>query len=266
MEGLIIARGKGSRMKYFSVFVPKILFPLVTVEERALVLRPMLDFILKRFEYIGVEKTTVLTTEDSKLVEDYCVKAKLEKVYVYFAPYDVKPRGFGGSLLLAKGIINSDFILSADDNLFDPKIYKMGRELFEKEGADALLIVHRVSDPSKYGVIVGNLIGKYNGLNEYEVKEIVEKPKQYISDIASSAVYFFKPTVFEALSKINENQREIIEIPEAISHMIKNGRKVIALESKIPWLNTGEVDHYIIALETTYKMALKKLKKLQLLG
>ena len=48
--------------------------------------------------------------------------------------------------------------------------------------------------------------------------------------------------------------------------MIKNGRKVIALESKSPWLNTGEVDHYIIALETTYKMALKKLKKLQLLG
>lgn len=84
--------------------------------------------------------------------------------------------------------------------------------------------------PEKYGV----LLASSDGL----LKNIVEKPKEFVGNLVNTSLYKFTPEIFDKLSMIEKSPRGEYEITDAISLLAREG-KVKVLEIKNFWMDFG---------------------------
>lgn len=96
---IILAGGKGTRLKPETDFIPKALIEIG--DERAI------DYLIKKYQYIA-DKIIIGTAHDADLLENY-VAGKYPSMNVAFSREDVnKLRGIGQSLIYALDNISSD--------------------------------------------------------------------------------------------------------------------------------------------------------------
>lgn len=259
MEGLIITGGKGTRMRDITYVVPKSMLPLFGISNDGnRVIRPLIDFMFDRFINLGIEKITIVFSKYSQLLIDYLnSKTSLPDIKLSFV-LDRQILGYGNAVLLAKHLIREDFLMTADDNLFSHATMQLAKRYFDSKKPDALLLVYRVENPTRYGVIEAKKLGAFEEHNVFKVKRAVEKPENPPSNLAISAVYFFSPKIFEALEIVNSLYKGAgFEFTEGIQKLIEMGGDVRALETKEKWLNVGKPDHYIEALNATWNLTFK---------
>jgi glucose-1-phosphate thymidylyltransferase len=95
-----------------------------------------------------------------------------------------------------------------------------------------------MEDPSSFGVV------KLNANNEIEA--FVEKPKDFVSDLAIIGVYYFKDgeNLKKELQRLIDNDIKIkgeYQITDAMDHMLKNGMKFYT-DQVDEWLDCGNKD------------------------
>lgn len=258
VEGVIVTGGKGSRMRNITYVLPKPLLPLFGVNGSGRTyLKPLIDFVLDRFEALGLDPVTIVFSRNSSLIVDYLSsrgppQSRLRLVL------DTEMRGYGNAVLLASNSVTGPFVLNADDNLLPLQYYRVGVDLFNSEGLDAVLFVHRVKDPTRYGVIVPGEVGEFRGVRVYSVLGVEEKPSRPPSDLAMAAVYVFSPRIFDHLRKVKEAKAEgeEVELVEGISRLIQEGGKVKAIEMRERWISVGRPEDYLEALRLSYEAAI----------
>ena len=113
--------------------------------------------------------------------------------------------------------------------------------------ADAVIWVKQVEKPEAYGVVKLN--------DKKEIVELVEKPEQFVSDLAVIGIYYFKEvSVLKAeLQKVLDNN--IInggeyQINDGIKGMMSNG-KVFKTGEVSEWMDCG---NKAVTLETNQRM------------
>ena len=84
---------------------------------------------------------------------------------------------------------------------------------------DAQIFLARVPEPEHFGVVV---------LEGDRVVRLVEKPKEFVSDLALVGVYLFDDSILEACESLEPSWRGEYEITEAIQWLIDQGRTVRA--------------------------------------
>ena len=103
---------------------------------------------------------------------------------------------------------------------------------------EAIIWTQKVKDPTAFGVV------KLNDKNEIEA--FVEKPQEFVSDLAIIGVYYFK----DGAKLKKELQRLIDEgimlkgeyqITDAMEHMLKNGVKFYT-DQVMEWMDCGNKD------------------------
>ncbi len=254
MEGVIVTGGKGSRMRNITYVLPKPLLPLFGFNGGGRTyLKPLIDFVLERFEALGLDPITIVFSRNSSLIVDYLSsrgppQARLRLVL------DAEMRGYGNAVLLAGNSVTGPFVLNADDNLLPLEYYRAGVELFEEDSLDAVLFVHRVKDPSKYGVIVPGREEDFRGLRVYQVRGVEEKPPTPPSDLAMAAVYVFSTSIFRHLREARESkgEGEEVELVEGLGRLIEAGGAVKAIEMRHRWVSVGRPEDYVEALRLSY--------------
>lgn len=245
-KAVITAAGKGSRMKYITSVLPKALLPLFKKEDGKFVMRPVIDLILDSLEAIGVNKRCIVVGNQGKLLIDY-----LSERGITFVTQNV-PRGFGDAVLRAKDFVSNDpFVVHADDGVLTGG-YVEAAKVFEENEPEAVLLVRRVLNPQRYGIVKAKENGEVMGHKLLKVEEAEEKPKFPKSDLGISAVYIFSSKIIKALEEVEVKEGEL-ELTYGISNLINQGGEVYAilLESE-RWLNVGDPDNYFKALEFTY--------------
>ncbi|BCS92244.1 UTP--glucose-1-phosphate uridylyltransferase AglF [Metallosphaera sp. J1] len=247
-KAVITAAGKGSRMKYITSVLPKALLPLFRKEDGKFVMRPVIDLILDSLGEAGVNKPCIVVGSQGKLLVDY-----LAERGVTFVTQNV-PKGFGDAVLRAKDFVGNDpFFVHADDGVLTGG-YVEATRVFEEMEPDAVLMVRKVSNPQRYGVVTADEMGERMGHKLLRVKEAEEKPKVPKSDLGISAVYIFSPKIMSALEQVNVTEGEL-ELTYGIANILRQGGEVYAiLLEKERWLNVGDPDNYFNALEFTYKV------------
>ena len=148
------------------------------------------------------------------------------------------PRGIAHAVLISRDFLkNSPFIVHLGDNLLKDNIPELAREFLESR-ADAMVVLSRVQDPSRFGVVE---------IRNGRIVKLLEKPKQYLSDLALAGVYFFKPTIFSAIESLRPSWRNELEITDAIQNLLDKGGRIVFHEVSGWWKDTGRPEDILEA-------------------
>ena len=105
---VIMAGGKGERLKPFTEVLPK---PLIPVNNK-----PMLEHIIENFSYFNFSKFHLVLNHQANLIKSYFQTIKKNYKLNYIK--EPKPLGTAGGIYFVKKIKSDDFIIANCDTLF----------------------------------------------------------------------------------------------------------------------------------------------------
>lgn len=223
MNIIIPMAGRGSRLRPHTLTVPKPLVPVGgkpivhrLVEDIAAVLNNKIDEIAFVIGDFGTE----VEQELIRVAEKLGAKGSIH--------YQKEPLGTAHAVLCAKEQLSGPTVVAFADTLFkaDFKI---------DPNDDGILWVKQIEDPSAFGVIKMNDKG--------EIIDFVEKPKEFVSDLAMIGIYYFREgerlrAELEYLIDNNVIKGGEYQLPDALRRLTESGYKFKPGEV-IEWLDCG---------------------------
>jgi UTP--glucose-1-phosphate uridylyltransferase len=253
MKCVLTVAGLGTRLLPLTKELPKEMLPIYDVsKEYGLILKPILQVIFESlFEYnirnfcfiVGKTKRAVQEhfTPDYDIVKELqkTKKKKLEKIMNGFFKkldkssisftYQPKPIGFGDAIERSKQFVgNENFLLHAGDDIVISKNnnhLKRLEDAFSKYNAEIACLVEEVDNPTQYGVVNGKVLEK----GVLEILEMQEKPKKPKSKYAIIAIYIFKPSIFQLLSKVKKKSNLEFQLADAFNLALKKKSKMVGV-------------------------------------
>lgn len=161
-----------------------------------------------------------------------------DKVKITYSEEDPKkPLGTAGPLALARYHLTADgnetfFVLNADVICEYP--FNKMIEYHKQKGGDGTILVTRVDDPSKYGVVVS----REDGL----IEKFVEKPSIPISYNINAGIYILEKKVLDLISpKPTSIEREIFPL-------MASNEVLYSMELPGYWMDVGQPKDYLKGL------------------
>ncbi|MDN6280231.1 MAG: nucleotidyltransferase [Psychroflexus sp.] len=236
MKIIVPMAGRGSRLRPHTLTVPK---PLIPIAGKPIVQRLVEDIAGVLDEKI--DEIAFIISEDfgqeieNKLTE--IAKSLNAKPSIY---YQDKPLGTGHAIMCAKESLSGPAVVAYADTLFKAD-FNLDKD------ADAVMWVKQVDNPSAFGVV------KLNADNQ--IVDLVEKPEDFVSDLAVIGIYYFKD-VAVLKSKLEEVIDENImrggeyQINDGIDKMRADGR--VFKPGKVDeWMDCG---NKTVTVETNSRM------------
>jgi glucose-1-phosphate thymidylyltransferase len=230
--------GRGSRLRPHTLSVPKPLIPVAgkpivhrLVEDIVRVLNEEIDeiaFILGDPAFFGNDVVGSLKELATSLGAKPTIYRQLD------------PKGTGHAIMCAEPSLSGPAVIAYADTLIRAD-FDLDKE------ADAVIWTKKVENPEAYGVV---------NLNEKnEIIELVEKPKEYVSDQAVIGIYYFKD-----VAQLKNELQYVLDnnIINGGEYQINDGIKRMMANGKI--FKTGTVDEWMdcgnkaVTVETNRKM------------
>ena len=207
LKGLVLAAGEGSRLRPFTFSRPKHLIPLLG--------KPMIQYAIDDLVNSGVSDIGVVVWYFKDLIKDALGEGSDD----YRLNYITQERRLGIAhaiyLSIEEGFLDRSFIVYLGDNILSRGVRENVRRFLE-DNADVYILLSKVKDPSRFGVAV---------LRDGRVVRLVEKPREFVSDLAVVGVYMFRDPdlVVKAFKTLKPSWRGEYEITELIQWFIDNG-------------------------------------------
>jgi UTP--glucose-1-phosphate uridylyltransferase len=287
VQGVLTLAGEGTRMLPWTRGLRKEFLPLYDYGSNGhAVLKPVAHVALETLASAGADEITlVVGSRDLITAQNYFTidrqflrrhahhkerltdterfYERLEELRLRYAVQS-RPHGFGDAVLQAHHFVGEEpFLLhAADAALLEPErgaaLLRMAA-LRDREDLDAVLLVRKVADPRRYGVLMGTPRAKEGPFQCLEVTEMEEKPEHPKSHWAATAVYALSPRIFRALEVIERREHPAeLELTAAIVRRMEEGGRVAALvlTPKLgEWRSVGSADGYVRALRRTEELA-----------
>jgi dTDP-glucose pyrophosphorylase len=246
MKAVILAAGKGTRMRELTSELPK---PMLKAHGR-----PILEHILEGLVASGIREFCIITGFRADVIEAHFGNGSRWNAAINYARQIVQD-GTGKAPELAKSFVGSDdFLLTYGDILVKPETYRQMIERFGLARFSGLVTVTRGEDVTKGGI---NLFDA-----EFRLRRIVEKPGvEQLEDLRragwlkpgepvwyNAGIYIFRPALFEFTSKLKKSPRGEYELPDAINAMLAQGHQIAGLEIQGRWVDVRDPE-VLAALE-----------------
>ncbi|KOS07125.1 nucleotidyltransferase [Flavobacterium akiainvivens] len=236
MKIIVPMAGRGSRLRPHTLTVPK---PLIPIAGKPIVHRLVEDIagVLNK----EIDEIAFIVARDFGPVVEQDLVAIAERLgakgSIY---YQDKPLGTAHAIMSAKESMSGPVVVAYADTLF--------RADFTLDtSADSVIWVKQVEDPSAFGVV------KLNAHNE--ITDFVEKPKDFVSDLAIIGIYYFKSgeTLREELQYLLDNditKGGEYQLTDALENMKQKGMKFVP--GKVDeWMDCGNKN---VTVETNSRM------------
>jgi glucose-1-phosphate thymidylyltransferase len=237
---IVLCGGLGSRLRPHTLSRPK---PLLTVAGR-----PVLSHILDKLTQLktvprfatGLEFIFVIGYLGEQIVE--FVAANYPALTVQFVEQP-QPLGSGEAAFRARQTVlttgDTDLLLLYSDTLFDLDFDSLAQLPADLDG---VVFWRKTEEVSIYGAVV---VDEATGL----VKQLVEKPQTFVSNLAVTSPYYFTSAqklyaALEELIATNRQTRGEYYFTDAVQLMIDKGAKLQA--HQIPfWSDTGNFESWL---------------------
>ncbi len=227
MKGIILSGGKGTRLRPLTKITSKQLLPVYD--------RPMIYYPLNTLLKAGIKDVLIIVSPE--YADDYLALLGSGREFGARFTYEIQdePRGLADAFILGENFINNDnIVMILGDNIIEDDVseeiknFKGGAKVFAKD----------VTDPERFGVVRFNDDGR--------PVEIVEKPKERISNSALIGLYIYDNRVVEVAKNVVPSERGELEIVDLHNWYLTKGELEVA-KIKGEWIDAGTFDSLLYA-------------------
>ena len=235
MKIIVPMAGRGSRLRPHTLTVPK---PLIPIAGKPIVRRLVED--IAAISHDNVEEIAFVIGDFGDEVEKDLLRIAEElgaKGSIY---YQDKPLGTAHAILCAADSLEGELVVAFADTLF--------RADFEMDkSCDGTIWVKQVDDPSAFGVVKMN--------EEGLITDFVEKPTEFVSDLAIIGIYYFKDGAglkreLQYLIDHDIRDKGEYQLTNALENMKEKGLRFKPGEVK-EWMDCGNKD---VTVETNSRV------------
>jgi len=225
MKALILVGGYGTRLRPLTLSKPK---PLVEFCSKAMLLHQV-----EALAKVGVDHVILAVSYLSELMETELKKEEKRLGIKITMSHEKEPLGTAGPLGLAKDILKEGndpfFVLNSDITCEYPFAEML--DFHKSHGKEGTLVVTKVDEPSKYGVVVYDSAGR--------IERFVEKPKEFVSNKINAGMYIFSSKILDRIQPVPTSIEK-----EVFPYMANEG-ELYALELKGYWMDVGQPKDFL---------------------
>jgi glucose-1-phosphate thymidylyltransferase len=225
MKGIILAGGSGTRLYPATLAVNKQLLPIYD--------KPMVYYPLSVLMLAGIREILLISTrEHLPFYERLLGDGSSWGIKLNYIIQE-KPIGLAHAFILGREFVGDDRVaLILGDNLFYGHNFtvELDNAVAREDGAS--IFTFYASEPSQYGVV------KFDDAER--PIDIVEKPKQFISNWVVTGLYFYDNAVLDIAAKLRPSARGELEITDVNRRYLELGKlHVTKLGRGYAWLDAG---------------------------
>ncbi|MCL1125250.1 sugar phosphate nucleotidyltransferase [Shewanella surugensis] len=236
MKGMILAAGKGTRIRPISHMIPKPMIPILG--------KPVMESMIQLFSKHGIDKIVINTSHLAESIESYFGDGHHFNVQLSYS-YEVVEQG-GKYICQALGsaggmkkiqdfsaFFDATFIVVCGDAWIDLDL-KQAVQHHKQCGGLATIITKKVplSEVSQYGVVVTD---KHGLVSQFQEKPTKEKA---LSNQINTGIYIFEPAIFDFIPSNTEFDIGADLFPLLVEKEID----FYAVNMDFQWLDVGKVN------------------------
>lgn len=228
MKGVILAGGKGTRMRPLTYAVAKPMLPLIN--------KPFMEYFILRLKSFGITEIILSTCYLPEAFYEYFGNGKKFGVNLIYVTEDIPLGTCGAVKNVEKYIGNETFCVFNGDILTGLNLKNMIAYHRSKK-ADVTISLVPVEDPTAYGLVPIDKDGR--------VKEFLEKPsiEEINTNLINAGTYIIEAHI---LGHVPERENYSFE-RELFPKILKLGYKIYGFVSNDYWLDVGTPEKYMTA-------------------
>lgn len=162
---------------------------------------------------------------------------KVEKLGVKLIfSHETEPLGTAGPLALAKSILQQSnepfFVLNSDVICDFP--FKQLDQFHRSHGKEGTIVVTKVEEPSKYGVVMYDDQGC--------IQSFIEKPQEFVSNKINAGLYIFNPSILDRI------EVKPTSIEKEVFPTMADEKELYAMELQGFWMDVGQPKDFLTGM------------------
>ncbi len=221
MKAVILAGGKGVRLRPLTYTIPK---PLLPIGEK-----PILEEIIGRLKNDGFDEFVIAVGYRAELIETYFRDGSQLDVRIEYVR-ETQPLGTGGPLGLVRdqvALIDAEPLLVMNGDILTDLDMRVFLAAHTAAGNDVTIVTREFALQHPFGVIQVEKDGRITG--------IIEKPS--VTDTVSAGIYAIQPTALDLIPR-----GEFFDMPDLVNKLLAAGRPVGAYSFDGQWLAIDRIE------------------------
>jgi len=228
VKAIILVGGEGTRLRPLTYTAPKQMLPIMGV--------PMLEGVMGQLASHGVDEAVLsLGYLPDRFLEAY-PDGRCAGVKLHYAT-EPSPLDTAGAVRFAAEAltIEDTFLVVNGDVLTDLNVSALVA-FHRSSGAEGTVALHPVEDPSRFGVVETDAVGR--------VLAFVEKPprEEATTNLINAGTYVFEPSALERIPLGERVSIERVTFPQMV-----DDEALYAMSDTSYWLDTGTPQAYLTA-------------------
>ncbi len=245
MKAMILAAGKGTRVRPITHTIPKPMIPILQ--------KPVMEFLVELLRQHGFDQIMVNVSHLADVIENYFrdgQKFGVQIAYSFEGRIDEDGKMIGEAVGSAGGMrriqdfspfFDDTFVVLCGDALIDLDL-TAALKWHREKGAIATIVMKSVprEEVSSYGVVVTDDSGK--------IKAFQEKPSvdEALSTDINTGIYIFEPEIFDYIPSGTEYDIGSDLFPQ----LVKEGAPFYGIRMDFEWVDIGKVPDYWRAIQS----------------
>ena len=224
MQAIIMAGGKGTRMRPYTNILPKPLLPIGT--------NSIIELNIKQLSDAGIDNIIIAVGYLGQLIESIIGNGDRYGLKISYS-YEDEPLGTVGAISMMKDELEDSFYVMNGDILTDIN-YNNLRSFHIQNNSDVTISTYIKKHKVRLGVLK---------INDSNIEDYIEKPTT--DYYVSMGIYYMNKNIVN--DYINDGKQ--LDFPNLIKNLIKNDKKCISFRHDGLWIDLGTSQEYLSLID-----------------